>query len=216
MPTCQCDGIESRFDEPYAAEKLALYRDSGPDLSTTALIDALREEDLTGRTLLDIGGGVGAIQHELLRSGVASVQEVEASVAYLAACKAEAKRQGHADRITHLSGDLASVAADVQPADIVTLDRSLCCWADMPDLVSRSAALAKWRYGLVYPRDALWVRYGWRLYSNLRKAASRNAMRVLAHRRAEVESILADHGLRRHSYAEVGVWQIAVYAKDSS
>jgi len=187
MPTCQCEGIESRFDEPYAAEKLTLYRDSGPDPSTAALLDALRKEDLTGRTLLDIGGGVGAIQHELLRSGV----------------------------VTHLSGDLASVAADVQPADIVTLDRSLCCWADMPDLVSRSAALATWRYGLVYPRDALWVRYGWRLYSNLRQAASRSAMRVLAHRRADVESILADHGLRRHSYAEVGVWQIAVYAKDS-
>ena len=56
MPTCQCDGIESRFDEPYAAEKLTLYRDSGPDPSTAALLDALRKEDLTGRTLLDIGG----------------------------------------------------------------------------------------------------------------------------------------------------------------
>ena len=214
MPTCQCEQIESRFDEPYAAEKLALYRDSGPDPSTTALIDALREEDLTGRTLLDIGGGVGAIQHGLLHSGVASAQEVEASAAYLAACKAEAKRQGHADRITHLSGDLASVADKVRPADIVTLDRSLCCWGDMPELVSRSAALATWRYGLVYPRDALWVRYGWWLYSNLRQAARRSAMRVFAHRQPDVEAILAEHGLRRHSYVEVGVWQVAVYARD--
>ena len=210
MATCQCDRMESKFDEPFVAEKLDLYRESGPDASTLALLDALRSDDVTGRTLLDVGGGVGAIQHGLLRSGVISAQEVEASAAYVTACNAEAERQGHADRITHLLGDLQSVADQVQPADIVTLDRSLCCWPDMSDLVARSAALATWRYGLVYPRDTPWVHYGWRLYSSLRQALNRNAMRVSAHRRAEVEAILSRHSLRPHSHVEVGLRQVAV------
>jgi hypothetical protein len=66
------------------------------------------------------------------------------------------------------------------------------------------------------PRDTPWVRYGWRPYSNLRQALNRNAMRVLAHRRAEVEAILSRHSLRPHSHVEVGVWQVAVYAKDAA
>jgi hypothetical protein len=213
MSSCQCDRIESKFDDTYAAEKLALYRTDGPDPSTLALLEAIKAEDIGGMTLLDIGGGVGAVQHALLASGVTSVQEVEASEAYLAACKNEADRLDHADLITHLFGDFASVADQIEPADIVTLDRSMCCWHDMPDLVSRSASKAKHLYGLVYPRDVWWVRYGWRVFSNVRQRIDRSPMRVFAHRTRDVEAILFDQGFARQSYSEVGVWQVTLYAK---
>ena len=216
MSSCQCDRIECKFDEPYAEEKLVLYRESGPDPSTQALVDAILAEGVAGKRLLDIGGGVGAVQHELLKAGVSSVQEVEASAAYVAACQDEAARLGHSDRITHLTGDLAAVAADVQPADIVTLDRSLCCWHDMPSLVEASAGKTTWLYGLVYPRDTWWIRYGWRVWSNVRQMLNHTTMRVFAHRTHAVEAILARQGLTRRSYTEVGVWQIALYAKDET
>jgi len=216
MSSCQCDRIECKFDEPYASEKLALYRDAGPDTSTRVLLDAILAEGVGGKTLLDIGGGVGAIQHELLKAGVSSVQEVEASAAYVEACRDEATRLGHADRITHLTGDLVAVAADVQRADIVTLDRSLCCWHDMLSLVEASAGKSTWLYGLVYPRDTWWVRHGWRIWSNVRQMLNRTSMRVFAHRTRDVEAILARQGLMRRSYAEVGVWQVALYAKDET
>jgi hypothetical protein len=214
MPDCHCDRIEARFDEPYATEKLALYQDAGPDPSTLALLDLIRKQPIEGATLLDIGGGVGAVQHELLRSGVSSVQEVEASAAYAAACQAEAERQGHPDSITHFVGDFGSVSDQVGAADIVTLDRSMCCWHDMPDLVERSAAKANWLYGVVYPRDTWWVRHGWRTYTNLHLRVQRQEMRLYAHRQRAVESILARHGLQRSAYTELGVWQIALYAKE--
>ena len=60
MPECDCDGIDHKFDEAYAAEKLEAYRSHGPDPSTRALIDAISAEDVRGLTLLDIGAGVGA------------------------------------------------------------------------------------------------------------------------------------------------------------
>ncbi|MFV2063487.1 MAG: hypothetical protein ACC726_08230 [Chloroflexota bacterium] len=213
MSSCQCDRIESKFDETYAAEKLASYRSDGPDASTEALIEAIRAEGIEGMTLLDIGGGVGAVQHALLESGVTSAQEVEASQAYLAACQAEAERQGHADRIIHLFGDFGAVADVVEPADIVTLDRSMCCWHDMPDLVTRSSAKARQLYGLVYPRDVWWVRHGWRLFSNFRQLVRRSPMRVFTHRTRDVEAILSRQGFDLCSHNELGVWQIAVYAR---
>lgn len=211
MSTCQCDRIESKFDRVYADEKLQAYQQNGPDPSTRALIELLRREELGGMTLLDIGGGVGAVQHDLLSAGVVSAQEVEASAAYAAACREEATRQGHEDRVTHFVGEFGDVVDSVDDADIVTLDRSLCCWHDMPELVARSAAKARRFYGLVYPRDVWWVRYGWRLSSDLRNIARRNPMRVYTHRTRDVERVLRAGGLTKRSSTEVGVWQIAVY-----
>lgn len=215
MTSCECDSVESSFDEAYAQAKLRAYRARGPDPSTRALIEALRVVDLEGMTLLDIGGGVGAVQHALLKAGVRSAQEVEASAAYGAACREEARRQGHADRITHVVGDLVSVAHRLEPADIVTLDRSLCCWPDMPSLVGGSAPLARRVYGLVYPRDVWWVRVGWRIFSRVRRIARRHPMRVYLHRRREVEALLAAEGLMPRSYREVGVWQVVTFARTS-
>jgi hypothetical protein len=214
--TCRCEEVAPRFDEAYAAEKLARYRSAGSDPSTRALLDAITAEDVHGRTLLDIGGGVGAVQHELLKQGVASVQEVEASAAYVAACRAEAERQGHDGRITHLSGDFGSVAHDVEAADIVTLDRSVCCWSEPLTLVDQSASKARWLYGLVYPRDVWWVRHGWRRLSNLRQMLKRSGLRLSTPRAADVEQVLSYHGLHLRHHAEVGVWQIAVFGKDAS
>lgn len=212
VTACGCEEIGSRFDEAYAAEKLARYRAVGPDVSTRALLDLIAVEDIRGKTLLDIGGGVGAIQHELLRLGVASAQEVEASTAYVAACRAEAERQGHGERIIHLSGDFGSVADAVEPADIVTLDRSVCCWRDPLMLIDQSAVKARWLYGLVFPRDVWWVRHGWRYLSNLRQVVKRSGLRLSTPRAVEVEHILARRGLHPIRRAEVGVWQVAVFA----
>jgi hypothetical protein len=213
MASCDCERIGSRFDAAYAADKLAAYRRSGPAPTTQALIDALRGEGIQGLTLLDVGGGIGAVQHELLRSGVSAAVEVEASEASIAACREEAERQGHADRIQHLSGDFGTLAAAIPAADIVTLDRSVCCWPDMPGLVGASADKATRLYGLVYPRDDWWIRFPWRVMTNVRMMLRRQPMRVFVHRTHDVEGILAEHGLKRRSHKTVGVWQVVVFAR---
>ena len=214
MTECQCDGVGTRFDEAYAAEKLARYRSAGPDPSTQMLIDLVAEEDIQGLTLLDIGGGVGAVQHGLIERGVARALEVEASPSNAAACAAEAERQGHGERVTHLSGDFASVSRHVEPADIVTLDRSVCCWHDPLGLIDQSAAKARWLYAVVYPRDAWWVRHVWRHFGNLKQILKRNSLRLSTPRSKDVEATLAEHGLSLAHHREMGVWQIALFAKD--
>jgi magnesium-protoporphyrin O-methyltransferase len=212
---CHCDGLDTGFDEAYAAEKLAAYRSHGPDRSTRALIEAISAEDVAGLTLLDIGGGVGAVQHGLLERGVVSAQEVEASAAYVAACRTEAEARGHADRISHLSGDFASVRDKLAPADIVTLDRSICCWPEPLALIDGSAGMARRLYGLVYPRDTWWVRYGWRSWGNIRQLIKGTGLRLMTPRSAQVEAILASHGLFLLRHATVGVWQIALFAREA-
>ena len=55
---------------------------------------AASDHAVGGATLLDIGGGVGAIRHELLAAGATSVTSVDASGPYLDAARSESKRRG--------------------------------------------------------------------------------------------------------------------------
>ncbi len=214
---CDCDSerIDLKFDEAYAAGKLEAYRSRGPDPGTRALLEAICTEAVAGQTLLDIGGGVGALQHELLERGVSSAQEVEASAAYVVACQAEAEARGHADRVSHVIGDFASVAETLTPADIVTLDRVVCCWSEPLALIDGSARMARRLYGLVYPRDTWWVRYGWRTWGNLRQLIKRSGLRLMTPRSADVEAILAQQGLHLRHHTTVGVWQVALFVREA-
>lgn len=213
MDCCSCQKIEAKFNQEYVDKKLQNYRKEGPKKTTTQLMEALQSVDLQGMTLLDIGGGLGDIQHGLLKLGVRHALNVEGSQAYVEACKAEAERQGHANQIQHMHGDFVDLAAGIPPADIVTLDRVICCYPDMPQLVSLSAQKAKRFYGLVYPRDTWWTRIGIQIVYNLRHWLEKNALRNFINATEDVEAVIRANGLERHFYRQTGPWQVVVFAR---
>ena len=147
-----CCAYDRQFNARHAEDDLREYRRNGATGLTKALIDALSAGGIKGHSVLEIGGGIGAVHHELLRAGADAAVDVDASRAYVSAAREESERQGHADRVDYRVGDFVALADVIEPADVVALDRVICCYSDMSSLVARSAALAKGRYGLVYPR----------------------------------------------------------------
>jgi magnesium-protoporphyrin O-methyltransferase len=176
------------------------------------LTDAIKREGVDGLTLLDIGGGVGAVQHELLRSGAVHATSVEASTAYMTVARSEAERRGCAEQISLQHGNFVDLAGEIPPADIVTLDRVICCYHDMEKMVGLSAARARKLYGLVYPRDTWWIKVGLGL-QNLYFRFRRSPFRTFTHSTKAVEAIVNSHGLKRHSYRRTMVWQVVVYTR---
>jgi Methyltransferase domain len=172
--------MASFYNEKLAASQLRKYREKGTIASTQTLIDALKAEGVEGATVLDIGGGIGAIQHELLAAGAAHVTGVDASAPYLEAARQESIRRGVGDRVTYRHGDFVELAESIPPADIVTLDRVLNVYPDWERLAELSAARAKRLYGLVYPRDTPMVRlvvFAMNLILRLRRKAVRASIR---------------------------------------
>jgi magnesium-protoporphyrin O-methyltransferase len=176
------------------------------------LLEILKRAGIENLSLLDIGGGIGAIQHELLRAGASSTVHVDASTAYIEASQAEAERLGHRDRATYFHGDFVALASQIEPADIVTLDRVICCYHDMPTLVGLSAAKARKLYGLVFPRDVWWIKLGLPLVNLLLKLR-REPFRVFVHPTAVVNSVVHRQGLRLKAYHRFFVWQVMVYGR---
>ena len=215
MTNCQCEGIEACFNPKLAAQELDHYRKKGASKSTRRLITALESQGVDGMTLLDIGGGVGAIPHALLRDGVNTATAVDASSAYLDVAREEAQRLELSDRMRFEYGNFVELSPSIPPADIVTLDRVLCCFDDMSALVSASSARATHLYGLVYPRAMWWLRALVRVWSGLARLTG-NKMRFFVHSPTAVDAIVRGQGFERRSYDTVGLWQVIVYARSSA
>lgn len=213
MLCSQCTGIESIFNEKTARRQLAEYRRKGAGGSTRLLIDALRAAGVAGLSLLDIGGGVGVIQHELFKAGITGATDVDASSAYLNAAQSEAEHQGNTAATHFRHGNFVDMAGEIDPADIVTLDRVICCYPDMRALVRLSSDRARKMYAVVFPRDgrlmqaAVWL-------GNLFLRISGSPFRTFVHPTAEVEDILRANGFQRQYYRTSGlIWQVIVYAR---
>jgi 2-polyprenyl-3-methyl-5-hydroxy-6-metoxy-1,4-benzoquinol methylase len=212
MNCCQCQGIEELFSQKHVTEELSRYRAKGPDKTTRMLIEAIKQEGVDGLSLLDIGGGVGAIQHELLGAGVEHATDVDASTAYLAAARAEAQRRGLAEHVSYRHGNFVDLAGEIASADIVTLDRVICCYPDMEKLVALSAARVRKLYGVVYPRDTWWTKIGIALL-NLVFRLQRSNYRTFIHPTRAVEALLDSQGFKRRFYRCTLIWQVAVYVR---
>lgn len=209
MSTCGC---EAQFNRRVAARDLRRYRKKGPVRTAQMLIDALTHAGVRNRTLLDIGGGVGAMQHALLQAGAAHAVGVDASQAYLHAAREEAARQGHAQHLETHHGDFVALADQLSAADIVTLDRVICCYQNMEALVTRSADRARHLYGLVYPRRTWWTRMAFATCNTLLRLR-RSSFRAFVHVPKDVDHLLRMRGLVPIFRHNTLLWQILVYNK---
>jgi magnesium-protoporphyrin O-methyltransferase len=209
--SCQCQGVRELFNEKYVSKDLENYRKKGPADTTRMLVDAIRKEGVAGLTLLDIGGGVGPIQHELLALGVKHATSVEASPSYHAAAQAEAFRRNVSDRIAFRQGNFSEVADEIPPADIVTLDKVICCY-DSIDLVARSVERARKIYGLVYPRDTWGAKLGMGVL-NFFYFLEKCPYRAFVHSTKAVDEIIRGSGFTLQSNQHTFTWQVAVYTR---
>ena len=212
MP-CECCKITNdQFGKDTAEADLKDYRRKGPADHTRLILAAVRSLGLKDASLLDVGGGIGAIYHELLSDSVSHATHVDASSAYLAAAQTETERRGNAGRVEFVHADFTDVAETLAPADVVTLDRVVCCYPDFQRLLKAAAHQSRRALVMAYPRDnrvsrAVVAVMDWFL------KVSRNPFRVFVHPVAAMDSLLNAEGLHRVSLRRLFVWEVALYQR---
>lgn len=211
MDACGCTDFASIFDRRTAEGDRDRYHRNGPDRTTRMLLDLIGRSGVAGATLLDVGGGIGVVSHELLRAGAGHAVLVDASPAYLAIARQEAREGNLLDRIELIEGDFVHRASEIDVADIVTLDRVVCCYPDVDALVASSSARARRLYGLVLPRDRWLNRLRHRL-ENLWFRIRGQTYRAYGHPHARIDALVAANGLRPQSETGTFFWRVVVYA----
>jgi magnesium-protoporphyrin O-methyltransferase len=211
--SCNCCQITDKtFGEAEAKANLKDYRRNGPANQTKLILEAIRSLGLQDVALLDVGGGIGAIHHELLEDIAREATHVDASSAYLRIAADEAKRRGHGERVRLIHADFTDIAADLPRADVVTLDRVVCCYPDYGGLLKAAADKSRIAVALTYPRETWYMRIGlWliNLFQRLRK----DPFRVFLHPVQEMESLLNREGLKRVSTRRLLVWEMALFQR---
>src|SRR5438132_9789009 len=176
MSSC-CSSIgaaaEQQFGEKRATKDLANYRTKGPGSTARLLLAGIAKVGPLRGQLLDIGSGVGALTFELVKLGLTDAIGIDLSSAYVAAAKAEAARRGRTDSVRFVHGDFVGMASQFLAADIVTLDRVICCYAEYEPLLEQSTRHAARCLALSYPRDIWYVR-AWVGVQNLARQGRRN------------------------------------------
>ena len=213
MSCCDAPAWACQFDRKTAVRDLRDYRKGGPAATTQALIGALVRAGVERSTVLDIGGGVGAIQLELLKAGAREAASVDVSTAYLDVAREEAARQGFSGRITFQLGDFVDLAPRIPAADVVTLDRVVCCYAKMEPLVRLSAEHCRGLYGLVYPRDR-WLVSTVIGVQNVFRRLWRNPFRSFVHSADMMDALIRSLGFTLRHRVRTFVWEVVVYQKE--
>ena len=196
------------FDPRFAKRMAARYRKRGLDKTSRRMVELLSQAGVQDATVLEIGGGVGEIQLELLRGGAASATNLELSPAYDAEAARLLAEAGLADRVHRRLVDIAADPTAVEPADIVVLHRVVCCYPDYEELLGAAADRARQQLVFIYPPRNR-ISRAFVAGQNLAFRLAGRDFRTFVHPPAAMLAVLAEHGLRPIAAYRGPVWQVA-------
>lgn len=195
MPSC-CDGegYDAVFTDRFADRVARRYRRRGLDATSRRMVDFLTEHGVEGASVLEIGGGVGEIQLELLRRGAARVTNLEISTNYEEQARRLLEQAGMTGRVTRRLHDIAKLPDEVEPADIVVLHRVVCCYPDYEALLSAAGRHARRLLVFSHPPSKALTRavFG---AENLGRRLRGQSFRAFVHPAGAMVSVLAAAGL---------------------
>ncbi|MGQ0560403.1 MAG: class I SAM-dependent methyltransferase [Gemmatimonadota bacterium] len=210
---CCNHGLSDVFTEDVSRKDADRYRKRGLPRRARKLVKAIeRAHPLANTTTLEIGVGAGAVTVELLRRGAARAVGVDAVEAQLEAARRLARDFAVADRLEFLHAEFTP-DSDVGSADVVIMDRVICCYADWQSLLTAAATRARTVVAMTYPRDVWWMKAVARCM-NLWWLILRSEFRFRVHPAAGMQRLLEEAGLKPSLAGRYWGWEVLTARRD--
>lgn len=205
---CNPRGCDEFFDRRFARRLANRYRRRGLDRTARRMVAFLEERGVEGATVLEVGGGVGEIQLELLKRGAIRTVNLELSPGYDEEARRLLQEAGFEGRAERRLTDIAAQPDEVGPADVVVLNRVVCCYPDYERLLGAAADRARRLLVFSHPPRNLISRAAFAA-QNLFFRARGSEFRTFAHPPAAMLEVLTARGLQPE-YAHRGlIWRVA-------
>ncbi|HEY5890006.1 MAG TPA: hypothetical protein VIW94_04825 [Acidimicrobiia bacterium] len=155
MPDC-CNpsGYEKLFNSREAGKSLRLYDKNGLNRGAKRVVAYLKQQGLEGHRIIEVGGGIGALQIELLKAGAASAVNVELSHGYQEVATQLVRREGLEGRVEQRIGDFTEMAEGME-ADDVIMNRVICCYPHLERLMDAALSASSHVVAATFPRDRI-------------------------------------------------------------
>jgi magnesium-protoporphyrin O-methyltransferase len=204
---CSPQGYRQIFSERSARADARRYRRRGLDPTSRRIVDILKREGVKDRTLIDVGGGIGAIEIELLKHGLGRAVSVELTPTYEEVARDLLREAGYEDRVERSVMDFAEAGRSIGSADLVVMNRVICCYPDMPRLAGAAADHARGMLVMSFPNRRWWTRLAFSL-ANLGLRVTRRQFRIFLHTPHLIIATAELHGLRTRLNQPGRVWQV--------
>jgi hypothetical protein len=203
---CRGAVCEEMFKPRAARRSLERYRTKGLDELERRMVASVSADELVDGSVLEIGGGIGTIQAELLTAGAARGEVLELVASYEPYAHELARAKGIAARTVFRVADILEDPEAADPAEIVVLNRVVCCSPDGVRLTAAAARLTQRTLVLSFPRDRFLVRSGLRLVNGWLQILGRS-FRVFFHPPAALLSAAEAEGLRLADRGQGRLWE---------
>ena len=212
--TCPCcpEGYSAVFSERGAQRALRRYRRRGLDRLSSRIARLLCDQGVDG-TVLEAGGGIGALGIELLEAGAERATNVELSPAYEGAAAELAREHGVEDRVERKLGDFVT-EDEVGVADAVVMNRVVCCYPNYEALVGTAADRARRVLVFTFPRENVLVRAGFGIM-NLWLRVTGTDFRGFVHPVNAMLEVAEERGLRPIAHHRGLFWQLAALERSA-
>lgn len=213
MTCAHCCDTSKFFDDKTARKEFKRYNKKGTTGTTRAILKSLSNIPKKDKTLLDIGGGIGAIQWEFLKQGARHTTDIDAAAGYIQLARSIAKEYDYEDKTTFLQGDFNDMADELPAYDFVTLDRVVCCYPDYELILKNSTAKTREYIALSYPISnfiSKALNKIIRLYFFFKKSA----FRTYIHPDKKMEELIIAEGFHLVHKSMKFPWNIRVFKRD--
>jgi SAM-dependent methyltransferase len=205
------------FDEwaRYSARRARRHETSAR--ITAALVGALEEAGIQGRTLLDVGCGSGDLALAALARGAGHATGFDLGPGAIREARSLAAERGLSERVRFEVGDGAAIP--LPRADVVSLNRVLCCYPDVESLLANTLGAAGTIYGFTAPHDrgvmGLWNRSSIRIGNAWYRLRARKygGFRAFVHDLRAIDDRIRAAGFRPLRSERRGSWELAVYRR---
>lgn len=177
------------------------------------LYEELEQLGFAGRSMLEIGCGYGRMLVGALLGGATRATGVELDPDALEKARERVDAAGVGERCELVEGDGAEL--ELQPHDLVVLDRVVCCYPAGEWLAERSAALTGTTFAMTVP-ESRGLRGAWnRLLHPVGDLLDRlrGEDRVYLHDVRRIEAGLIAAGFRLYRGEWLGKWYIGIYLR---
>lgn len=209
---CRASRCEEIFKPATARRNLRRYLKKGLGAIERRMVASVAARDLDGARVLEIGGGVGAIQAELLTKGASTGEIVELVSAYEPYAHELAAAKGLENRSVFRVADVLDDPKVAAPAGVVVLNRVVCCSPDGIRLTGIAARLAEGMLMLSFPRDRGLTRLFEKAMNGTMKLLGRS-FRFYLHPRAALVAAAQDGGLVLAQTGTNIIWEFATFRR---
>ena len=202
----------NKFFSRQAKQFAKRFRKKGLAGEQRLLEEGILKSAPAGSSILEIGCGVGGLHHTLLKKGLGSAVGIDISEGMIAAAKELSAELGLEVRTSYLLGDFVEMYGRIEAADVTILDKVVCCYENVDELLKQSLSKTRRVYALSFPKSNLLIKLVFHVPITIGKILGWS-FHPYWHDWNAIKQRIEDHGFKPKFHDRTFVWDVHVFER---